>query len=78
MTGTPAAHHGLDVGRVEEGRPADLCVLDAPLGSAADDALGAIANGDYPSVDTVLGDGEVVVKPSRNTGPAKRPAEIVE
>lgn len=76
MTGTPAAHHGLDVGRVEAGRPADLCVIDAPLGSAADDALGAIEYGDYPSVAAVLVDGEVLVNPSRNTGPAKRPAEV--
>ncbi|WP_313693524.1 amidohydrolase family protein [Halorarum halobium] len=77
MTGTPAAHHGLDAGRIEPGRPADLCILDAPQGSAADDALGAIEHGDYPSVDTVLVDGEVLVDGSRNTGPAKRPAEIL-
>lgn len=76
MTGTPAAHHGLPEGVVAEGRPADLCVLDAPQGSAAADALGAIEHGDYPSVDTVLVDGEVLVHPSRNTGPAKRSAEI--
>lgn len=78
MTGTPATHHGLDVGRVEAGRPADLCVIDAPLGSAADDALGAIEYGDYPSVAAVLVDGEVLVESSRNTGPPKRPAEIIE
>jgi len=76
MTGTPAEHNGLETGRIEEGRPADLCLIDAPQGSAGEDALGAITTGDYPSVDTVLVDGEVLVKPGRNTGPAKRSAEI--
>lgn len=75
-TGTVAQHHGLDVGIVREGRPADLCIIDAPLGSSGNDALAAIANGDYPSVDKVVVDGAVVVEKSRNTGPAKRPAEI--
>jgi enamidase len=76
MTGTPAQRHGLDVGRIEVGRPADLCLLDAPQGSAAEDAVGAIETGDYPAVDTVVVDGEVVVKTSANTGPAKRPAVV--
>jgi enamidase len=76
MTGVPARRHGLDVGRIEEGRPADLCIVDAPQGSAGADALGAVSNGDYPSVDTVVVDGEILVKTSDNTGPAKRPAEI--
>lgn len=75
-TGTVAHHHGLDVGIVREGRPADLCIIDAPLGSSGEDALGAIANGDYPSVDKVFVDGAVLVEKSRNTGPAKRPAEL--
>jgi enamidase len=78
MTGNPARHHGLQTGRIEDGRPADLCIIDAPQGSSADDALGAIANGDYPSVDTVLVDGDILVTQSRNTGPAKRPAEILD
>jgi len=77
MTGTPAAHNDLDTGVLAEGRPADLCVLDAPLGSVGDDALAAIENGDYPSVSAVLVDGDVLVEGSRNTGPAKNPAEVV-
>lgn len=76
-TGNPARHHGLEEGIIEAGRPADLCILDAPQGSAADDALGAIENGEYPSVDKVLVDGEVLVDGSRNTGPPKRSAELV-
>lgn len=76
LTGNPARHHGLETGRIERGRPADLCLIDAPLGCVADDALGAIANGDYPSVDKVLVDGEVLVDGSRNTGPPQRSAAI--
>lgn len=76
MTGVPARRHGLDVGRIEVGHPADFCILDAPQGSTADDATGAIANGDYPAVDTVFVDGELMVKTSDNTGPAKRPAVV--
>lgn len=76
-TGVPAGRHGLDVGRIEAGRPADLVILDAPQGSVGEDALGAIGNGEYPSVDKVLVDGEVLVEKSRNTGPAKRPSELL-
>ncbi|MFB6069656.1 MAG: amidohydrolase family protein [Halanaeroarchaeum sp.] len=76
MTGTPAAHHGLETGRIEPGRPADLLLVDAPQGSAADDALGAIENGDYPGVDTVFVDGEILVKGSDNTPPPMRSADV--
>jgi enamidase len=76
MTGNPAKHHGLETGRIEVGRPADLCLIDAPLGCAADDAMGAIENGDYPSVTAVAVDGEVLVEGSRNTGPPAHPIEI--
>ncbi len=76
MTGTPARHHGLDAGRIEPGRPADLCLIDAPLGCAVDDALSAIENGDYPSVTAVVVDGEVLVEGSRNTGPPATPIDI--
>ncbi|MFB6311025.1 MAG: amidohydrolase family protein [Salinirussus sp.] len=75
-SGNPARHHALAAGRIEAGCPADLTLLDAPLGCVADDALGAIENGDYPSVDAVLVDGEVRVDGSRNTGPPKRSASI--
>lgn len=76
MTGTPASHHGLDSGRIDVGRPADLCLIDSPQGSVADEALDSIENGDYPSVASVIVDGEVVVHQSRNTGPPKRTPRI--
>lgn len=71
-TGTTAELHGLDTGILEAGRAADLIVLDAPLGSSASDATGALEIGDTPAVAVVLIDGEVRVVKSRNTPPAVR------
>ncbi len=49
-TGNVAALHGSTPGWSPLGREADLLVMDAPLGSQADDALGALAIGDTPAV----------------------------
>ena len=76
-TGNTARVHGLDVGRIEVGRAADLCLIDAPIGSYADTALGALAVGDLPGISMILIDGVVMVGRSRNTAPATRVAEVV-
>ena len=76
-TGNTARVHGLDVGVIGPGRAADLCLIDAPVGSAASTALGAFGIGDLPGISMVLIDGEVRVGRSRNTAPAARAAEIV-
>nr|MDQ5807049.1 amidohydrolase family protein [Actinomycetota bacterium] len=39
-----------DEGVLEPGRPADFVLLQAPLGGAADDAIGAIELGDIPGI----------------------------
>ena len=75
-TGTTAELHGLDTGLLEVGRAADLVVLDAPLGSSAPDAVGALEIGDTPAVAVVLIDGEVRVVKSRNTPPAVRTVTV--
>lgn len=75
-TGNVARHHGLPTGRIEPGRPADLCIMGAPMGSQSDDAMGALDHGEYAAIDKVLVDGEVLVERSRNAPPAKRQAEI--
>jgi len=76
-TGNTARVHGLDVGVIEPGRAADLCLVDAPIGSAASTALGALALGDLPGISMVLIDGVVMLGRSRNTPPAARAAEVL-
>jgi enamidase len=75
-TGNVAAVHGLNVGVVEAGREADLLVVDAPLGSQAADALGALAIGDTPAVATAVIDGRPRFAKSRNTPPPVRPVAM--
>jgi len=71
-TGNTAVIYNLNRGIIAEGKEADLVVMDAPMGSVGEDALGAIEAGDVPGVAMVLVDGEIVVAKSRNTPPAKR------
>ncbi len=73
-TGNPARFYGLNTGIIAPGREADIVILDAPMGSVGEDALGAFAAGDIPGISYVLINGEAVVKKSRNTPPAKRAA----
>ena len=61
-TGNTARIHGLDVGRIAPGLAADLCLVDAPVGSAASTALGALAIGDLPGISMVLIDGQIRVE----------------
>jgi enamidase len=75
-TGNNADVWGLDTGRIEVGRAADLVVLDAPWGSVATDALGAIGIGDMPGISAVVIDGQVRTLRSRNTPAAARMATV--
>lgn len=77
-TGNTARVHGLDTGTTAVGKAADLVICDAPVGSVASTALGALANGDLPGVSMVLIDGVPVIGRSRNTPPAGRMAEVVK
>src|SRR5690606_7574180 len=45
-TGSVGRAYRLEAGVIEEGRPADLMLIDAPLGSHDRDGLDAIACGD--------------------------------
>jgi enamidase len=56
-----------DEGILETGRPADLVLLFAPLGSALSDPLEAIEHGDIPGIGAVVIDGELRALRSRNT-----------
>ncbi len=75
-TGNVAALHRLDTGVLAQGREADLLIMDAPLGSQAEDALGALAIGDTPAVVTAIIDGIPRFTKSRNTPPAMRPVSF--
>jgi enamidase len=77
-TGNTARVYGLPVGRVEVGREADLCVVDAPIGSVGRTALEALAAGDLVGISMVLIDGQIRIGRSRNTPPAARAAEVVK
>lgn len=73
-SGCVADAFGLSGGRLQVGQPADLAVIDAPLGSVAADAEGALARGDIPAVALVMIDGVVHVDPSALS---PRPRETV-
>ena len=75
-TGNVAAMHGLNTGVLAPGREADLLVVDAPLGSQAEDALGALAIGDTPAVATAVIDGIPRFAKSRNTPPPVRAVTV--
>jgi enamidase len=71
-TGNTARLYKLERGLIEEGKEADLVIMDAPMGSVGKDALSAIEAGDVPGVSMVLVDGKIVVSKSKNTPPATR------
>ena len=75
-TGNNARAFRLRTGTIETGRPADLVVCDAPNGSLARDAFGAIRRGDIPGVSCVIIDGAIRVTRSRNTPLASRLAAV--
>lgn len=71
-TGNNARRWNLPAGFVREGADADLVVLDAPWGSVARDALGALGRGDIPGITAVVTAGVVRALLSRNTPRAAR------
>ena len=76
-TGNVGRAHGLNSGTVEEGRPADLILLDRVQGSVARDALDSFSKGDLPGISVVLIDGEIRVGGrSQQTPPPERTAKL--
>jgi enamidase len=76
-TGNPARALGLEQGTVAPGAPADLILLQAPLGGSGSDPLTAIEYGDLPSIVAVLVDGAVCALRSRNTPAPAAEAKFV-
>jgi enamidase len=72
-TGNVGRAHGLDIGILEEGRPADIVLMHKITGSVSKDALDSFAKGDLPGISTVIIDGEVrVAGRSQQTPPPER------
>ena len=76
-SGNAADALGLNTGRIEVGKAADLVVIDAPLGCSRPEAVAAIENGDIPGISCVIIDGEIRAMKSRNTPASTRMAEVV-
>jgi enamidase len=70
-TGNVARAHGLPIGTLEEGKPADLVLLDRVQGSVAQDVLDSFALGDLPGISLVMigGKGFDAVRDSRHRPP---------
>jgi enamidase len=78
-TGNVGRAHGLNLGILEEGRPADLVLLHKITGSVSKDALDSFAKGDLPGISTVIIDGEIhVASRSQQTPPAERAAVVIQ
>jgi len=78
-TGNTARAHGLDVGVLTEGAPADLVIAGPVKGSAGTTLADAIAHGDLPGISMVLIDGEPVVRHrSGQTPPPETPAAFTD
>ena len=71
-TGNVGRAYELDAGLLEVGRPADLLIVDAPLGSTGDTWADALAVGDMPAIAAAVTQGEVRYRKSRNTPAPKR------
>jgi len=77
-TGNTARVYKLPVGMIAPGREADLCIVDAPIGSQGRTALEALTVGDLFGVSMIVIDGQIRIGRSRNTPPAMRAAEVVK
>jgi enamidase len=75
-TGNAKGVFSLSQGIVRAGEAADLQVIDAPMGSAGEDAKAAIEVGDIPGIAAVLVDGVIKAEVSRNTPPPVRKIAI--
>jgi len=77
-TGNTAKAHGLDVGILREGAPADLIIAGPVTGSAGTTLADAIAHGDLPGISFVYADGKAVVMTrSDQTPPPSMLAQMI-
>jgi enamidase len=76
-TGNVGRAYGIDAGLLEVGRPADLLIVDAPLGSYATGWDQAMELGDVLSIPVAITAGEVRFTRSRNTPPPQRGVHVL-
>jgi enamidase len=77
-TGNVGKAYGLDAGVLEVGRPADLLIIDAPLGGGTSQALDAIKNGDLPAIAGCFTSGVLRYLTSRNTPPPIKKIKVIQ
>lgn len=75
-TGSTARVYGLNTGLIEEGREADLLVMDAPLDSMGKDALEAMEVGDIPGIAMIMVDGKIISFRGRKTPTVARSVTV--
>jgi len=76
-TGNVGRAHALSIGTLEEGRAADIVLMDRIEGSVAKDALDSFSKGDLPGISVVMIDGELrVAGRSQQTPPPARSAVV--
>src|SRR5690606_20404953 len=75
-SGNVARAYRLEAGLIRVGYPADLVLLDAPLGSAAPDARSALARGDLPAISCLFTEGRLRYVTSRNSPPPTREIKV--
>jgi enamidase len=75
-TGNVANVYRLESGRIAVGAPADLVIVDTPVGGQAADAFSALELGDIPAVACVVTAGVLRVNGSRNTPPPAKPVRV--
>ena len=78
-TGNNAQVYRLNSGLLQQGKDADVVLIDACAGGSQDDALSALRNGDVPAVAAVFSDGiPRFVGRSRNTPAGIRNVRVAE
>ena len=77
-TGNTAAAHGLEQGRIEPGRPADLVLMGRITASAAQDGLDALRLGDLPGISMVFVYGVPLVRPRSDQTPPPETLAAIE
>lgn len=71
-TGNAADLYGLNTGKIEVGREADLQIIDNPPGSCGTDALKAIEHGDPFGNSMIIVDGRIVAFRGKDSRPTAR------